>query len=280
MKPNRLLASQIITSIHARRGRDVKLNSTRYQLDDGILMKRNFHNHIWQQCIQSSAIRYKYFHKATSSREKDAMPPHSVTIKHPSKSGKLNGASKIFLDLFDLNKYNLITTIHFIIDDVEASQCLQLIRSKMFGVSYCLTLKLNSKHSIDHFLPRIQKTIIEHNEDWNDTGTYQNSLGIFSFSLGYDKKLSFPPNVYLLSLLLTQFSRGKSSSIIYQIKDLLKMESIRTDHVYASENLSSQINKWVSNRDKVRKTKRKHAQKFWLDPYKETWKTSLSISCS
>ena len=49
------------------------------------------------------------------------MPGHFMTIKHPSKSGKLNGVGKIFPDLFDLNKYSLITGIHFIIDDVQAS---------------------------------------------------------------------------------------------------------------------------------------------------------------
>ena len=74
MKPNKLLAAQIITSIHARRGRVVKLNSTWYQLDDDILMKRNFDSRIWKQCIQDDSIRYKDFHKATSLREKDAMP--------------------------------------------------------------------------------------------------------------------------------------------------------------------------------------------------------------
>ena len=109
----------------------------------------------------------------------------------------------------------------------------------MFGVPYCLTLKLNSKHSIDRFLRNIQKNIIEHNEDCHDRVTYQNSLGIFSFSLGYDKKLSFFPNIYLLSVLLAQFSLGNFSSIESQIKDLLKMESIRIDHVYTSENLLS-----------------------------------------
>jgi hypothetical protein len=84
------------------------------------------------------------------------MPLHSVTIEHPSKQGKLNGVGKIFPDLFDLNKYTHITTIHFMIDDVEASQYFQPNGSKMFGVPYCLTLKLNSKHSIDYFLPNIQ----------------------------------------------------------------------------------------------------------------------------
>ena len=127
--------------------------------------------------------------------------------------------------------------------------------------------------------------IIIYNKDWHYRVTYQTSLGIFSFYLVPNKKLSFPPNIYLLSLLLAQFSPGQSSSIESQIKDLLKMENIGTDHkgyiyVHASNNLFYQINKLVSNRDKFKKNKMKHAQKLWPDPYRETWKTSLSTSCS
>ena len=83
MKLNKLLATRIITSIHARRGRAVKLKSTRYQLNDDILRKRNFDNHLRKQCIQDDSIRYKYFHKTKSPREKNAMPLHSVKIEHP-----------------------------------------------------------------------------------------------------------------------------------------------------------------------------------------------------
>ena len=119
MKLNKLLAAQIITSIHVRRGRDVKLKTTRYQLVDEIFLKRNLDNHLWKQCIQANAIRYKFCHKTTSPGEKNAMPLYSVTIEHASKQGKLNGVGKIFQYLFDLNKYTLITPIHFMIDDVE-----------------------------------------------------------------------------------------------------------------------------------------------------------------
>ena len=93
------------------------------------------------------------------------MPPHYVTIKHLSKSGKLSGVGKIFVDLFNQYKYTLITTIHFMINDVEASQSFQPNGSKMFGVPYCLTLKLNSKHLLDYLLQTIQTTIIIHNKD-------------------------------------------------------------------------------------------------------------------
>ena len=166
--------------------------------------------------------------------------------------------------MFNLYKYTLITTIHFMIDDVEASQCFQPNGSKMFWVLYCLTLKLISKHSIDFFLQAIPKTIIEHNEDWHNRVTYQTILGTFSFSLVYGKKPGFSPNIYLLSLLLDQFSLGQYFAIKSQIKDLLKTENISANHkeelhVYASDNLCSQINNLVLNRDKVRKTKKRNA---------------------
>ena len=134
-------------------------------MNDDILLKRNFDSHLWKQCIQAGAIRYIDLHKTTSPREKDAIPPQSVTTKHLSKSGKLNGVGKIFLDFFDMYKYTLITTIHFMIDDVKASQSFQINGSKMFGVPYCMNLKLNSKHSIDSLLQATQMIIIIHNKD-------------------------------------------------------------------------------------------------------------------
>jgi hypothetical protein len=57
-----------------------------------------------------------------------------MTIEHPSKSRKLNGVGKIFLDLSDLPKYHLITTIHFMVDDIETSQSFQSNVFKKFGV--------------------------------------------------------------------------------------------------------------------------------------------------
>ena len=62
------------------------------------------------------------------------MPLHFVKIEHLSKQGKLNGVGKIFPYLFDLNKYTLITIIHLMIDDVQASQYFQTNGSKMIGV--------------------------------------------------------------------------------------------------------------------------------------------------
>ena len=84
-------------------------------------MMRNFDSHLWKQYIQANSIRYKDLHKTKSPREKNAMPLHSRTIEHPSKSGKLNEDGEIFLYLFDMHKYTLITIIHFMIDDIEAS---------------------------------------------------------------------------------------------------------------------------------------------------------------
>ena len=119
----------------------MKLKSTRYQLTDDILIKRNFNSLIRKQCIQDDSTRYRYFHKTKSLREKIAKPLHSVTIEHPSKSRKLNELGKIFPDL---NKYSLITTISCMIDDVEASRSFQTNRSKIIGFLYCVTLKIIS----------------------------------------------------------------------------------------------------------------------------------------
>ena len=80
--------------------------------------------------------------------------------------------------------------------------------------------------------------------------------------------MSLSLNIYLSSLSLSQSSQGKSCDVIQsQIKEEL--------HLYASDNLCSQISNLVSNWDKVRKTKRKNAQIFWLDPSRETWKNLL-----
>ena len=150
------------------------------------------------------------------------------------------------------------------------------------GAFYCLTLKLNSKHSVNYFLPNMQMIIIINNKDWHDRVAYQNSLGIFSWSLVPDKKVSFSSHIYLLSPLSDQLYPGQSSPIQSEIKDLLKIENIGTDHKeyiydYASDNLGPQIHKLVSKWERVRKTKKKHAHKLWLNPYRETWINSLSI---
>ena len=209
------------------------------------------------------------------------MPLQSMTIEHPSKSRKLNRVGKIFLDLFNLSKYPLITIIHFMIDHVEASQSFQPNGFNKFGVPYCLTLKLISKHSIDYFLQVIQNIIIKHDEDWHDRVTYQIVLGIFSFSHVDNKKFIFSPNIYSLLLLLAQISQGQSFVIQFQIKDLLKIENISIDHkeelhVYASNKLFSQINNMMLNQDKVKKTKMKYAQISGLIPIGRLEKPSLS----
>jgi hypothetical protein len=116
------------------------------------------------------------------------------------------------------------------VDDVEASQSFQPNGLKKFGVPYFFTLKLISKHPIDYFLHAIQNIIIKHHEYWHDRVTYQTVFGIFSLSLVSSKKVGFSPNIYSSSLLLAQFSPRQSFVIPYQIKDLLKMESIRTNH--------------------------------------------------
>jgi hypothetical protein len=134
-------------------------------------MKRNFDIHIQIRCIQYDSTRYRDFDKTKSLREKIAKPLHSVTIEHSSILGKLNGVGKIFPDLFDMNKYTLITTIHFMVDDVEASRSFQTNGFKKFGVPYYLTLKLVSKHSSDSLLQATQMIIIIYNKDWHDRVT-------------------------------------------------------------------------------------------------------------
>ena len=171
------------------------------------------------------------------------------------------------------------------IDDVEAIQSFQNNGSERMGVFYYFTLKLNSKHSVNYFLPNMQMIIIINNKDWHDRVTYQNYMRIFSWSVVPNKKVSFSSHIYLLLPVSDQFSHGQSFSIQSEIKDLLIVANIGTDHkeyiyVYASDNLCSQINKLVSKRDRVGKTKEKHAHKLWLDPYRETWITSLSTFCS
>ena len=100
MKLNNSITTQIKIPNQFKKRKSCETEDTRHQLANDILQKRNFDNHIWKQCIQVDAISYKEFHKTTSPREKDAKPLHSVTFEHPSKSGKLNGVGKIFLDLF------------------------------------------------------------------------------------------------------------------------------------------------------------------------------------
>ena len=257
MKPNKLVATRIIISIHVRRGQYVKLKYARYQLANDILLKRSYDSHLFPKCIQAYVTRYQYFHTTTILRKKDARPLHSMTIEHPSKQGKLNGVDKIFPYLFKPHKYTLMTIIYF--DDVEASQSLQFNVFIKFGVPYCLIMKLISKHSTDCLLQTIQRTIIKHYKDWHDRVTCQTALGIFSFSLVYRKKLSLSPNISLSSLLLAQSSQGQSFDVIQsQIKYFLKVENKSSYpkeeyHVFVFGNLCFQINNLVMNWDKVRK---------------------------
>lgn len=171
------------------------------------------------------------------------------------------------------------------IDDVESIQSFQNNVSELMEVFYCLTLKLNSKHSVNYFLPNMQMIIIINNKDWHDRVTYQNSLGIFSWSLVPDKKLSFSSHIYLLLPLSDQFFPEQSFSIQSKIKDLLKMENIGTDqkeyiYVYASENICSQINKLVLKKGRVKNTKRNMLISFGLIPTGRFGKPPYQQSCS
>ena len=71
---------------------------------------------------------------------------------------------------------------------------------------------------------------MKHYKDWHDRVTCQTTLGIFSFSLVYSKKLSLSPNIYLSSLLLAQSSQRQSFNVIQsKIKDFLKVSNKSND---------------------------------------------------
>ena len=115
----------------------------------------------------------------------------------------------MFLGLFDMHRYTLITTIHFMVDDVEASRSFQTNGFKKFGVPYCLTLKLVSKHSIDSLLQATQMIIIIYNKDWHDKVTYQTSLGIFSFfSCSWQEIKIFPKYLSIVTLISSNFHKA------------------------------------------------------------------------
>ena len=160
MKFNKLLASRMITSIHARRGRVVKLKYIWCQV-----VVDKFDSYIWRQCIQDYPTRYRDFHNNEIPREIIARLLHSIIIKHLTKLGKLNEIGRIFPDLFDLNKYTLTTTISSMIDDVESIHSFQNNVYELMGVFYCLTLKLKSKYSVNYFLPNMQMIVIINNKD-------------------------------------------------------------------------------------------------------------------
>ena len=136
------------------------------------------------------------------------MSQHFLTIKHTSKSGKLNGVGKIFPYLFDLNKYSFLIAIHFIIDDVEASHPFQTNGSEMIGVLCFLTLEIISQHSIGSVLQSIQRIIINHKKDWHDGVTYQTSLGTFSFWISYGSTLIFSSNFIYYHSYQPSFPKG------------------------------------------------------------------------
>ena len=64
MKFNKLLAARMITSIHARRGRAVKLKPIRCQV-----VVNKFNSCICRQCIHDYSTRYRDFHNKESLRE-------------------------------------------------------------------------------------------------------------------------------------------------------------------------------------------------------------------
>ena len=90
MKLNKLLAARKIISIHAWKGRVLKMKFNRCQLTYDILLIRSYDNN-WLR-LQA---RYVF-------------PLLSVTIKHPIIIGKLIVSGKIIPRLFKMHKFILV----------------------------------------------------------------------------------------------------------------------------------------------------------------------------
>ena len=81
MKLNKLLAATRIVSIHARKGRVVRLKYARFQLTYDILLQRIYDKNL---------LRCQVYRITTSAQKKDELPLQSMTIEHLFKQGKLN----------------------------------------------------------------------------------------------------------------------------------------------------------------------------------------------
>ena len=83
----------------------------------------------------------------------------------------------------------------------------------------------------------IKKTIVENKRDWHnalDTALWANrvtpqiSLGTSPYFPAYGKEVILPPNIYLPSLQLAQYSHGRSSNFLQtRINTVVKLEEER-----------------------------------------------------
>ena len=141
----------------------------------------------------------------------------------------------------------------------------------------------------------IKKNVVENQRDWHnaldtalwvDRVTPRMSLGSSPYFLVYGKEAILPPNIYLLSLQLTQSSRGRSSNVLQtRIDTLIKLKEER---IKAKENFHThqqRIKRWFDKHiagdkqfqigdlvlkwDKASEAKGKHSkfQRLWLGPY-------------
>ena len=146
MKLNNSFTTWINIPNQFKKRKSCETEDTRYQLVFDILIKRSFCQSQSQFCqILRFAQGYKF-------EEKEYKVSYFMTIKHPNQ-GSWMELVRSFHICFNLNKYSLITTIHFIINDVEASQSFQTNSCKKCGFHYWLTLKWVSKHSMESNTP-------------------------------------------------------------------------------------------------------------------------------
>ena len=125
IKLSKLLVARRIVSVHAWKGRSIRLKSTQCQLTYDILLQRIYDNHL---------LRCQVYWITTSAKKKYELPLQFVTIKHPFKLGKFNVFGKIIPNFFKMHKYILTDATDLMVNYYEAiqySQCNVIIR---FGV--------------------------------------------------------------------------------------------------------------------------------------------------
>lgn len=211
MNLNKLLVARRIVSIHAWKGRTIRLKSTQCKLTYAILLQISYGNH---------SLRFQFYWITTSAQKKYVFPLQSVTIEHPLKQGKLNVFGKIILNLLKLHKYILTNTTYLMVTDYEAIQSSQCNVITRFGVPNGLVFYITYFDLTEYLLWIIQKTIIKLHKDrydtfyithWADRVTYKTPLGTFLYLLVYGKRAIPSLDIFLWSLLLTQYVCSKSS---------------------------------------------------------------------
>ena len=90
MKLNKLLVARIIISVHAWKGRDVKMKFDWCQFTHDILLLRSYDNHL---------LRCQSYRINMGTEKKHVLPLQIATIEHPLIQGKLTIFGKIVPNL-------------------------------------------------------------------------------------------------------------------------------------------------------------------------------------